>query len=104
MNPAAMVRVPQPTKRPLTVLDLEAAKAFLAAAGQHRLGALFSVGLAVGLRHAEALGLRWDDINMETGEVNVRRQLERVEQRFVLKERLKTQRKPPHARTPAGLP
>lgn len=44
----------------------------------HRLGALFTVALAVGLRHGEALGLRWDDVDLDAGTLTVRHALQRV--------------------------
>jgi integrase len=50
---------------------------------------VFSVALACGLRLGEATGLRWDDVDLETGEVRVRQQLQRVGKRLVLQE-LKT--------------
>jgi len=35
------------------------------AAGTHRLGALITVALAVGLRQGEALGLKWDAVDLD---------------------------------------
>jgi integrase len=32
----------------------------------------------MGLREAEALGLRWDDVDFQTGTINVRYQLQRL--------------------------
>jgi integrase len=62
---------------------------FLKVAEKHRLGALFSVALACGLRLGEATGLRWDDVDLTSGEVRIRHQLQRVDKRLVLQE-LKT--------------
>ena len=73
---------------PLTV---EQSRAFLAVAHQDRFGALSSVALASGLRLGEATGLRWDDVNLETGEVRVRQQLQRVGKQLVLQP-LKTEK------------
>jgi integrase len=58
---------------------------------EERLQALFTVPLAVGLRPGEALGLRWTDVNFETGTISVCRELQRVEGRLQLLE-LKTLR------------
>jgi integrase len=88
---AAGVTIPRPPRTTFTTLDLEQAQAFLAAAHRHRLGALFSVALACGLRQAETLGLTWDDVNLETGEVSVRQQLQVVAGAFVRRD-LKTAR------------
>jgi len=84
LNAAVMVKVPKPTKRPIRSLDVEQAKALLKTAEQHRLGALFSVALACGLRLGEATGLMWDDIDITSGEVRVRQQLQRVGKQLVL--------------------
>jgi len=96
INAAMLVRVPKPPRRPIAPLSLEHARLFLVSAKGHRLGALFSVALACGLRLGEALGLKWDDVNLETGEVQIRRQLQRVKEgtarsRLVLQD-LKTEK------------
>lgn len=41
-------------------------------------GARWSVALALGLRPGEALGLRWEDVDLEEGVLHVRQQLQRV--------------------------
>lgn len=89
INAAELVKVPKPKKRSITSLSVEQANAFLKVAKRHRLSALFSVALACGLRLGEATGLRWDDVDLESGEVRVRQQLQRVGTRLVLQE-LKT--------------
>jgi integrase len=67
------------------------AKTFLKTAGAHRLGALFSVALACGLRLGEATGLRWEDVDLTTGELRIRQQLQAVGKRLVLQD-LKTEK------------
>ena len=62
---------------------MDQAKAFLTVAGTHRLGALFCVALACGLRLGEATGLRWEDVDLTTGELRVRQQLQKVGKRLV---------------------
>jgi integrase len=91
INAATLVKVPKPAKRAIASLSLNQAAAFLKAAQKHRLGALFSVALACGVRLGEATGLSWDDVNLESGEVRVRRQLQRVGKRLVLQD-LKTEK------------
>jgi integrase len=90
-NAAARVKVPTPTKRAIVPLDVDQARKFLAVAGRHRLGALFSVALACGLRIGEATGLRWEDVDLATGVVRVRKQLQRVGKCLLLQE-LKTKK------------
>lgn len=48
------------------------------AAKDARLEALYAVVLAVGLRQGEALGLRWQDVDLEKGIIRVVNQLQRV--------------------------
>jgi integrase len=91
INAAGLVRVPTPKARRITPLTVLQATKFLEVAGQHRLGALFGVALACGLRLGEATGLRWEDVDLPTGEVRVRQQLQRVGKRLVAQE-LKTEK------------
>lgn len=91
INAAELVKVPKPTKRPIVPLTVEQSRAFLAVAGRHRFGALFSVALAAGLRLGEMTGLTWDDVEVETGELRVRQQLQRVGTRLLLQP-LKTEK------------
>ena len=48
-------------------------------ASKHRLGALFSVAMAAGLRLGEALALAWQDLDLKQGRLSVRRTLQRVD-------------------------
>lgn len=83
-NAAALVKVPRATRRAIRPLSVDEARAFLPVAERHRLGALFSVALACGLRLGEATGLRWEDVDLETGEIRIRQQLQAVGKQFVL--------------------
>lgn len=89
INAAELVKVPKAKARPIMPLTIEQAMVFLKVAARHRLSALFSVALACGL--GEATGLRWDDMDLATGEVRIRQQLQRVGKRLVLQE-LKTEK------------
>lgn len=91
INAAELVKVPQPARRAITPLTLDQAKTFLVVAKKHRLGALFSVALACGLRLGEATGLKWDDVDLDTGEIRIRQQLQRVGKRLELQP-LKTEK------------
>ncbi len=59
-------------------LTIEQARTFLAAAAGHRLEALFSVAIAVGLRRGEALGLSWADIDLDRRRLRVCRTIQRI--------------------------
>jgi integrase len=89
VNAAELVKVPTPKARPIAPLTVAQASAFLTAAEQHRLSALFSVALACGLRLGEATGLRWEDVDLDAGEIRIRQQLQVVNRRLIAQE-LKT--------------
>ena len=71
-------RVSTPTADPPEVvpLSLDEVRRVLDAARGTRNAARWSVALALGLRQGEALGLRWDDVDLEAGTLTVRRQLQ----------------------------
>jgi integrase len=76
-------RVPTYEIQPFTP---DEARVFLAAARRHRLEALYAVALTLGLRQGEALGLRWDDVDLSMGYIRVARQLQRFDGKFQLVE------------------
>lgn len=90
-NAAESATPPAPTPRAITALDVDQARTFLAVAEGHRLSALFAVALACGLRLGEATGLRWDDVDLATGELRIRQQLQRIGKQLVLQP-LKTEK------------
>jgi integrase len=77
-NAAAMVSPPRGTRREARALSPEEARCLLDAARGDRLEALYSVALAMGLRQGEALGLKWGDIDLDTGVLRVRRASQRI--------------------------
>lgn len=90
-NVAALVEPPRVEKVDRQVLDVEQAKAFLAAVKGNRLEALYSVGFAIGLRKGEVLGLQWNDVDLERGAVTVRRELQYLDGKHQLVPYAKTQ-------------
>lgn len=66
---------PRQRVRPLEPSQIEALRT---AARPERLGALFLVAIACGLRRGELLGLRWRDIDLPRRRMHVRNQLQRV--------------------------
>ena len=77
-NAAALVDGPRQHRNVINPLGLDEARRLLDAARDDRLGALYSVALAMGLRQGEALGLRWEDVDLEEGVLHVRYQLQRL--------------------------
>jgi integrase len=83
-NVARLVDPPRIERKTINPLTPEEARKFLAAIRGHRLEALFSVALALGLRQGEALGLRWEDVDFRGGTLRVSHQLQRVSGRLTL--------------------
>jgi integrase len=78
VNAATLVRTPRADRYPAPALSTDQAAAVLAAVRGDRLEALVTVALALGLRQAEALGLCWSDIELDTGTLTIQHQLQRV--------------------------
>jgi integrase len=77
-NPATLATPPLVEKTEIKPFTPEEAMRFLQAARAHRLEALFTVALAIGLRSGEASGLKWSAVDLERGEIHVRQALQRV--------------------------
>ena len=76
-NVALLVRAGKVVSPPVTPLRPEELAALLAAAPDDRLYALWLLLVALGLRRGEALGLHWDDIDLDARTLAVRRSLQR---------------------------
>ena len=85
-NVASLVEPPRRVRPKIQPLTPDAARRFLDNVRGHRLEALFSVALAMGLRQGEALGLRWEDVDTTQGVLSVRNQLQRIDGRLTLVE------------------
>jgi integrase len=77
-NVARLATVAESSPRRVRAWSDEEARAFLAASRDHPFYAAFVLLLFLGLRRGEALGLAWEDIDFDAGEIHVRRQLQRV--------------------------
>ncbi len=82
-NAAASVKAPKPIKKEVRPLTQGQAQAFLEAAREaaDRFEALYVVALHCGLRQGELLGLKWEDIDLEAGTLEVRRTLSESRER-----------------------
>jgi integrase len=74
-NPAQRMDAPQPASFDPDVLTPDDARKLRVAAEQDPNGARWLVALALGLRQGEALGLAWDKIDLDAGELHVHREL-----------------------------
>jgi integrase len=75
-NVAALVKRPKPTRRQGPILTAEQASVFLTRIQATRLAPVVTIGLALGLRLGEVLGLQWSGVDLEAGTVQVERGLE----------------------------
>lgn len=64
---------PRPAQKEMQVWSADELRHFLDATAGDRLHALFVLAVTSGLRRSEILGLRWDDIDLATGTLAVRR-------------------------------
>lgn len=75
-NAAKHVSAPRAVKFEVRPLSSEEARKFLEHVTGHRLEAVYSVGIAMGLRLGEVLGLRWADVDLERGTLRVEQALQ----------------------------
>ena len=76
-NATEAVKPPQPTREEMHPLTPERAKLLLQVAHESgdRLEALYVLAINTGLRQGELLGLKWDDVDLDDGSLQVRRTL-----------------------------
>lgn len=75
-NVAELVRRPKGRRREWPTLSAVESRALLDALRGRRLETVVTVGLALGLRVGEALGLQWSNIDMQAGTLSVRKALQ----------------------------
>lgn len=85
-NVAQRVKPPRVERREIAALEPVDVKKIMAAVKGERLEALFILALATGLRMAELLGLRWVDVDLDSGTVKVVYALARVDGKYALVE------------------
>jgi integrase len=85
-NAAALTDPPRQVRVERVPLTPDQALAFLSAAEGDRLEPLYLVTAALGLRIGEGLGLRWQDVNLETGALRIRQVVQRVDGQLIFKE------------------
>ena len=74
-NATEAVKPPQVSREEMRPLTAEQVKVLFEAARGDRLEALYVLAVTTGLRQGELLGLKWDDIDLEVGTLQVRRTL-----------------------------
>jgi integrase len=78
VNPADAVKLPKREQKEIKYLGTAEAAIFLAAAKESKHFAAFFLALNTGMRRGELLGLRWQDIDFETGQLTVTQGLVRI--------------------------
>ncbi len=78
-NVAKAVRAPSAPHAQVRALRPEEARRLVEVLRSDRLEAVFACGLMLGLRRAEILGLRWDDVDLDGAVLHVRHGLQRVD-------------------------
>ena len=77
-NPCDLVSPPRRKRFEIQPLSMQQIHQLLAAARGHRLEALVILALATGMRRGELLALKWQDLDLEKGTLQVRRILTRI--------------------------
>ena len=77
-NPAVGCKLPPKKAREMQVLDRDELQRFLIHAQAEGYYELFLLDLATGLRRGELLALQWDDLDFQTGVLNVNKQVYKV--------------------------
>jgi integrase len=87
-NTAKTIKLPAVRKRKGKVWSSEEARQFLESARSERdpLYAVYVLILVLGLRKGEVLGLTWDDVDLESGELSIGLQLQRVSRQLLHRE------------------
>lgn len=77
-NPADRCALPKVEHREMKTLPMEQLQSFLREARESGVFELYYLELATGLRRGELLGLKWEDIDLERGDLRVKRQISRI--------------------------
>lgn len=77
-NPAASINLSRGNKPQIEILTRDEQARLIKASYQHRYGVFIRLVLFTGLRLGELLGLRWEDIDVQSGLLHVRRTLNRL--------------------------
>jgi integrase len=90
-NPATGLELPTVTKSKMKIWEPEQVGVFLDTAATHRLGSLFELDMFTGLRRAEIIGLRWEDVDLPARRLTVRNTRVQADKNIVEQEDTKTE-------------
>lgn len=77
-NPAEGCALPKVERKEMQTLPVEQLASFLREAKESGVYEMYYIDLATGLRRGELLGLKWEDVDLERGDLRVKRQLARI--------------------------
>ena len=77
-DPTEGCALPKLKRKEMKTLPIEQLASFLRDARNSRIFEMYYVELATGLRRGELLGLKWEDIDFEHGDLRVKRQIARI--------------------------
>jgi integrase len=80
-NPAKLAKAPRVEEHEVQPFTMEEARRILSAAAKNRNGVRFAIGLALGLRKGETLGLKWSRVDLDNGLLRTPKQLQRYKWR-----------------------
>lgn len=84
VNPATDCKLPSQTTKDMNILTREEMQRFLIQTKEEGYYELFLLELATGLCRGEVLALQWDDLNFNTGELRIQRQVYRANGELVV--------------------
>jgi integrase len=90
-NACDAVSPPKKGRHEIHPFGMEQAQHLLAAANGHPLEALYVLALTTGMRRGELLALKWQDIDLEAGRLQVRRTLTRLPGKRLIEAEPKTE-------------
>ena len=85
-NPAVGCKLPPKKAREIQVLSKEELKRFFIQAKYDGYYEIFIMVLATGMRRGEDMALKWKDLNFETGQLDIGRQVSRVKGKLIITE------------------
>ena len=78
-NPAIGCELPKKERKEMKILPLDQLQKFFAAAKENGCYEMFYFELTTGLRRGELFGLKWSDIDNQTGAIRIQRQVQRLD-------------------------
>lgn len=78
LNPAIGCKLPPKKAREMQILTHDEMQRFLIQAKHDNMLEMYLLALSTGLRRGELIGLQWNDLNFNTGELKIERQVARV--------------------------